>query len=284
MLHGVDLELEAGIDVAVVGETGSGKTTFAKLLCRLADPTEGTIELNGVDLRDLAPRGPPRDGPHGAPGRLPLRRDGPRERHDGPSRRHDRRRRRGVRPPRPRLVGRAACPTASTPRSASGARTSRSASASSCPWPGRSWPTRVCSSSTRPPRRSIPRRSGRSPPRSPGWPRDARRSASPTGCRPPRRADLVLVFDQGQIVERGTPRRARRRRRSLRVAVRELAGQHPSSSRPSTLGLPAAPVPVMRTGPPAMVVGQRQGPTTSFLWKGPQEIRPVASASPGDSP
>jgi len=57
VLHGVDLELEAGSDVAVVGETGSGKTTFAKLLCRLADPTAGSIELNGVDLRRLAPEG-----------------------------------------------------------------------------------------------------------------------------------------------------------------------------------------------------------------------------------
>jgi putative ABC transport system ATP-binding protein len=41
--------------VAIVGETGSGKTTFAKLLCRLADPTVGEIELGGVDLRTVAP-------------------------------------------------------------------------------------------------------------------------------------------------------------------------------------------------------------------------------------
>ena len=40
--------------VAVVGETGSGKTTFAKLLCRLADPTDGRILVGGVDLRDVA--------------------------------------------------------------------------------------------------------------------------------------------------------------------------------------------------------------------------------------
>jgi putative ABC transport system ATP-binding protein len=38
-----------------VGETGSGKTTFAKLLCRLADPTAGTIRVGGVDLRDVSP-------------------------------------------------------------------------------------------------------------------------------------------------------------------------------------------------------------------------------------
>jgi putative ABC transport system ATP-binding protein len=55
VLHGIDVELPAGIGVAVVGETGSGKTTFAKLLCRLADPTAGRILLDGVDLRQVAP-------------------------------------------------------------------------------------------------------------------------------------------------------------------------------------------------------------------------------------
>jgi ABC-type multidrug transport system fused ATPase/permease subunit len=40
--------------VAVVGETGSGKTTFAKLLTRLMDPTAGTVELGGVPLTDVA--------------------------------------------------------------------------------------------------------------------------------------------------------------------------------------------------------------------------------------
>ncbi|KAA0234859.1 MAG: putative ABC transporter ATP-binding protein [Acidimicrobiales bacterium] len=53
VLHDVDLHIPAGANVAVVGETGSGKTTFAKLLCRLADPTDGRILLNGVDLRDI---------------------------------------------------------------------------------------------------------------------------------------------------------------------------------------------------------------------------------------
>ncbi|MDQ1535018.1 MAG: ATP-binding cassette, subfamily bacterial [Actinomycetota bacterium] len=55
VLHGIDVELPAGANVAVVGETGSGKTTFAKLLCRLADPTFGRVELGGVDLRSVAP-------------------------------------------------------------------------------------------------------------------------------------------------------------------------------------------------------------------------------------
>ena len=55
VLRDVDVRLPAGRSVAVVGETGSGKTTFAKLLCRLADPTAGEIRLGGVDLRDVAP-------------------------------------------------------------------------------------------------------------------------------------------------------------------------------------------------------------------------------------
>jgi putative ABC transport system ATP-binding protein len=55
VLHGIDVDIEAGTHVAVVGETGCGKTTFAKLLCRLADPTEGRIALGSVDLRHIAP-------------------------------------------------------------------------------------------------------------------------------------------------------------------------------------------------------------------------------------
>ncbi len=54
MLHDLDLTLEPSVRVAVVGETGSGKTTFAKLLTRLMDPLEGTVRLDGVDLRELS--------------------------------------------------------------------------------------------------------------------------------------------------------------------------------------------------------------------------------------
>jgi putative ABC transport system ATP-binding protein len=55
VLRDIDVHLPAGRSVAIVGETGSGKTTFAKLLCRLADPGAGTIRLGGVDLRTVAP-------------------------------------------------------------------------------------------------------------------------------------------------------------------------------------------------------------------------------------
>jgi ATP-binding cassette, subfamily B, bacterial len=53
VLHGLDLHLDAGARVAVVGETGSGKSTFVKLLTRLIDPTSGTIELSGVPLQQV---------------------------------------------------------------------------------------------------------------------------------------------------------------------------------------------------------------------------------------
>ncbi|MFG3579307.1 ABC transporter ATP-binding protein [Micromonospora chersina] len=53
VLHDVTLEIPAKSRVAVVGETGSGKTTFAKLLTRLMDPTEGAVLLSGVSLRDV---------------------------------------------------------------------------------------------------------------------------------------------------------------------------------------------------------------------------------------
>lgn len=50
-LRHVSLKFRIGEKLAVVGLNGSGKTTFIKLLCRLYDPTEGTILLNGVDIR-----------------------------------------------------------------------------------------------------------------------------------------------------------------------------------------------------------------------------------------
>ncbi|WP_459982185.1 ABC transporter ATP-binding protein [Nocardioides sp. AN3] len=53
VLHDIDLAIPAGRRVAVVGETGSGKSTIAKLLTRLMDPTEGTVLLDGTDLREV---------------------------------------------------------------------------------------------------------------------------------------------------------------------------------------------------------------------------------------
>lgn len=54
VLSKVNATIGSGRRVAVVGETGSGKTTFGKLLVRLLDPVEGTVRIGGVDLRDVA--------------------------------------------------------------------------------------------------------------------------------------------------------------------------------------------------------------------------------------
>src|SRR5699024_6023543 len=50
-LRHVNIKFRIGSRLAVVGPNGSGKTTFIKLLCRLYDPTEGEILLNGIDIR-----------------------------------------------------------------------------------------------------------------------------------------------------------------------------------------------------------------------------------------
>jgi ABC-type multidrug transport system fused ATPase/permease subunit len=52
-LRDVDIEIPARQRVAIVGETGSGKTTFAKLLTRLMDPTGGLVEIGGIDIRKV---------------------------------------------------------------------------------------------------------------------------------------------------------------------------------------------------------------------------------------
>jgi ATP-binding cassette, subfamily B, bacterial len=54
VLHGLDLEVPAGQTVAVVGQTGAGKSTIARLVARLWDPTDGEVRLDGFSLRDLA--------------------------------------------------------------------------------------------------------------------------------------------------------------------------------------------------------------------------------------
>jgi ATP-binding cassette subfamily B protein len=50
---GVDLDIPAGSTLALVGETGSGKTTLSALAARLYDPTAGRITIDGIDLRDM---------------------------------------------------------------------------------------------------------------------------------------------------------------------------------------------------------------------------------------
>lgn len=53
ILDGFDLDVTAGSSIAIVGATGSGKSTLARLLVRFYDPQEGSVRLDGVDLREL---------------------------------------------------------------------------------------------------------------------------------------------------------------------------------------------------------------------------------------
>jgi ABC-type multidrug transport system fused ATPase/permease subunit len=54
VLHGIDLDVAAGTTVALVGHTGAGKSTIAKLLARFYDPTDGRLTIDGVDLREVS--------------------------------------------------------------------------------------------------------------------------------------------------------------------------------------------------------------------------------------
>jgi ATP-binding cassette subfamily B protein len=54
VLQGVNITISPGTLVALVGENGSGKTTLIKLLCRLYDPSQGRITIDGIDLREFA--------------------------------------------------------------------------------------------------------------------------------------------------------------------------------------------------------------------------------------
>lgn len=53
VLTGLDLTIPAGTSMAIVGQNGAGKTTLAKLLCRLYDPSSGTITTGGTDIGDI---------------------------------------------------------------------------------------------------------------------------------------------------------------------------------------------------------------------------------------
>ena len=53
MLRDIDLEVAAGETVALVGRSGAGKTTLSNLVARFYDPTTGSVELDGIDLREI---------------------------------------------------------------------------------------------------------------------------------------------------------------------------------------------------------------------------------------
>jgi ATP-binding cassette, subfamily B, bacterial len=54
VLHGIDLDVPAGTTVALVGHTGAGKSTIAKLIARFYEPTQGRITIDGLDLNDVS--------------------------------------------------------------------------------------------------------------------------------------------------------------------------------------------------------------------------------------
>src|SRR5690606_7786594 len=56
VLQGIDLEVQPGETVALVGRSGAGKTTLTNLIARFYDPSEGSILIDGHDLRDVDPQ------------------------------------------------------------------------------------------------------------------------------------------------------------------------------------------------------------------------------------
>ena len=54
VLKKLDLEIPAGQTIALVGTTGAGKSTLAKLISRFYDPSAGQVQIDGIDLRDVA--------------------------------------------------------------------------------------------------------------------------------------------------------------------------------------------------------------------------------------
>ena len=73
VLPGLDLDIPAGQTVALVGETGAGKTTIARLLGRFYDPRSGRVTLDGIDLRQLPDAVLRRRNYRDHPGELPVR-------------------------------------------------------------------------------------------------------------------------------------------------------------------------------------------------------------------
>ena len=100
VLHEIDLELEPGRTVALIGHTGSGKTTLATLVPRFYDATEGRITIDGVDVRDVKLQSLRREIGDRRAGPVPVLGDRPREhrlRARGRDGRRGRARRRGSR-------------------------------------------------------------------------------------------------------------------------------------------------------------------------------------------
>ena len=111
VLHDISLELAPGRVVALIGHTGSGKTTLASLVSRFYDVQAGRVLVDGVDVRDVTlSLAAPRDRRDRA-GSVPLLGDRPREHRVRPPRRHGRRRRAGGTAARRRMSSSRRCPS-----------------------------------------------------------------------------------------------------------------------------------------------------------------------------
>ena len=120
-LHDVSLTVEAGTTLALVGATGSGKTTLVQLIPRLYDPTSGAVLVDGADVRTRRPARAARADRGRQRRPVPLQRVGPREHRLRASGRDAARR--SSRPPaaRRRTTSSPRCRTATTRASASAA-------------------------------------------------------------------------------------------------------------------------------------------------------------------
>ena len=143
VLHGIDLDVPPGTSVALVGQTGAGKSTIAKLIARFYDPREGRVTIDGHDVRDVQQRSLRRQlGVVPQEGFLfagTVAQNIAFARPDA-TRADDRS---GPHVPSAPIPGFASSRTATTPSSASGASGSRSGSGSSLPLRGRCSPIRA---------------------------------------------------------------------------------------------------------------------------------------------
>ena len=96
VLSDVNLTIHEGEKLALVGPTGAGKSTLAKLAARMYDPEEGSVAFGGVDLRDCTKSSLRDRIVRRAPGGFPVQRNDPRQHPDRSRRRHRRRNRSGV--------------------------------------------------------------------------------------------------------------------------------------------------------------------------------------------
>ena len=181
----LNIEIEPGEVVAIVGETGTGKSTVARLLTRFYDVTEGSVEIDGHDVRDArsgrCARASGSSRTSRSSSRCPSATTSPT---GARTPRWTTCRRRPL-PPTPTSSS-CASPRGTTPWSASAATRCRVGSASASPSHAPCCSTHRSSSSTTPPARSTSTSNKRSMRRSTPCSSTARRSSSRTGSRPSR--------------------------------------------------------------------------------------------------